>query len=68
MATFEEEYKKLEKGILRLSRFGLFPKKIDLRGAENFVLDGPNIIVGNHIGSYKDVGLLFIITPRPIRK
>lgn len=37
-----------------------------MQGKENFVMEGPNIIVSNHIGSYKDVGLLFVIAPRPI--
>jgi len=66
MASFESELKRLEKGILRLSNLALFPKKIEVWGRENFVLQGPNIIVGNHIGSQKDVGLLFKIVPRPI--
>jgi len=66
MASFESELKRLEKGVLRLTNLALFPKKIEVRGRENFVLQGPNIIVGNHIGSHKDVGLLFKIVPRPI--
>ena len=66
MASFESELKRLEKGILRLTNLALFPKKIEVWGRENFVLQGPNIIVGNHIGSQKDVGLLFKIVPRPI--
>ncbi len=66
MATFDEEYIRLRRGINFLSDFSLLFKKIEIRGAENFVLDGPNIIVGNHIGSYKDVGLLLRIVPRRI--
>jgi 1-acyl-sn-glycerol-3-phosphate acyltransferase len=66
MATYEEEFKRIEKFVLRLSRLFLFPKKIDLRGAENFVKEGPNIITGNHIGSYKDVAVLLLIRPRMI--
>jgi len=66
MASFEIELKRLEKNILRLSNLALFPKAIDIRGSGNFIRTGPNIIVGNHIGSYKDVGLLFKIVPRPI--
>lgn len=66
MASFESELKRVEKGVLRLTNLALFPKKIEVRGRENFVLQGPNIIVGNHIGSHKDVGLLFKIVPRPI--
>jgi hypothetical protein len=66
MTRFESELKRLEKGVLRLTNLALFPKRIEVRGGENFVLQGPNIIVGNHIGSQKDVGLLFKIVPRPI--
>jgi 1-acyl-sn-glycerol-3-phosphate acyltransferase len=66
MASFESELKRLEKGVLRLTNLSLFPKRIEVRGSGNFVLQGPNIIVGNHIGSHKDVGLLFKIVPRPI--
>jgi 1-acyl-sn-glycerol-3-phosphate acyltransferase len=66
MATFEEEYKKIERGVRRLSRGTLLFKKIQLRGAENWVREGPNIIVGNHIGSYKDVSLLLLTVPRQI--
>ncbi|MGB9893455.1 MAG: 1-acyl-sn-glycerol-3-phosphate acyltransferase, partial [Candidatus Saccharicenans sp.] len=64
--TFEEELKSFEKVILRLSNLALFPKKILVKGAENFVRQGPNIIVGNHVGSYKDVAVLFKTVPRPI--
>lgn len=64
--SFEEELKNFEKVIQRLSSFALFPKKLVVKGAENFVREGPNIIVGNHVGSYKDVAVLFKIVPRPI--
>jgi 1-acyl-sn-glycerol-3-phosphate acyltransferase len=66
METYEEEYKRIEKAVLFLSRLMIFPKKIDLRGAENFVKEGPNIITGNHIGSYKDVAILLLTKPRMI--
>lgn len=66
MATFEEEYKKLEKSIRLICRFALLFKKIDVRGVENWIKTGPNIIVGNHIGSYKDVALLLLTVPRQI--
>ncbi|MGC9056152.1 MAG: lysophospholipid acyltransferase family protein [Candidatus Saccharicenans sp.] len=64
--TFEEELKSFEKVIQRLSSLALFPKKLVIKGAENFVKEGPNIIVGNHVGSYKDVAVLFKTVPRPI--
>jgi 1-acyl-sn-glycerol-3-phosphate acyltransferase len=66
MATFEEEFKRIEKFVGLVARVFLFPKKIDVRGGENFVRDGPNVIVGNHIGSYKDVAILLRAVPRMI--
>ncbi len=66
MATFEEEYKRLEKTIRFISKASLLFKKIDVRGADNWVREGPNIIIGNHIGSYKDVSLLLLAVPRRI--
>ncbi len=66
MATIEEEYVRLRRGIKFYTDFALLFKKFDIRGADNFVLEGPNIIVGNHIGSYKDVALLLQIVPRRI--
>jgi 1-acyl-sn-glycerol-3-phosphate acyltransferase len=66
MVDYELEFRKMRPAILRLSNLALFPKSIEVRGEANFVREGPNIIVGNHIGSFKDVGLLFKIVPRPI--
>lgn len=66
MESFEREYRKIEKAVVRLSRLLILPKKIDLRGAENFVKDGPNIITGNHTGNYRDIAVLLLIKPRMI--
>ena len=66
MATIEEELKRQEPVIRGLSNFALLGKKIVLKGEENFVKKGPSIIVGNHIGSFKDIATLFKIVPRPI--
>ncbi len=66
MATFEQELRKQEPVIHFLTGLSLLGKKVVVQGAENFVLEGPNIIAGNHIGSYKDVATLFRIAPRPI--
>jgi len=66
MATFEEEYKRIEKAVRLMSKGCLLFKRIDIRGAENWIKEGPNIIVGNHIGSYKDVALLLLTVPRRI--
>ena len=66
MDAFETKLESMRGSIRALSDLALFPKRIEIRGAEHFVREGPNVIVGNHIGSYKDVGLLFKIAPRPI--
>jgi len=66
MGTYEEEFRRIEKFIGKVTRILLLPKKIDLRGAENFVREGPNVIIGNHIGSYKDVAILLRTVPRMI--
>lgn len=66
MVTFEEEIKRMEPVVRRLSNFALLGKKIVIKGEENFIKSGPNIIVGNHIGTFKDIATLFKIVPRPI--
>jgi 1-acyl-sn-glycerol-3-phosphate acyltransferase len=66
MPSFEEELKRLEPIIRRLCNFALLGKKIEVKGRENFMKEGPAIIVGNHIGSFKDVATLLKIVPRPI--
>jgi len=66
MATFEDELRRIAKPIRRFTDIALFLKKLDVRGGENFVRTGPNIIVGNHIGSFKDIALLLQAVPRPI--
>lgn len=62
----EAEYRRFLPMIQRINRFALAGKKIDVRGAENFVRKGPSIIIGNHCGSYKDVAVLFLTVARPI--
>jgi 1-acyl-sn-glycerol-3-phosphate acyltransferase len=66
MVNFEEELKMLMPNLIRWSNFALLGKRIEVEGKENFVKNGPNLIVGNHIGSYKDIATLFKIAPRPI--
>lgn len=66
MILWEEEFKKFERIIKWLSHLALLGKKIEIWGKENFVKSGPNLIVGNHIGTYKDIAVLFKIVPRPI--
>jgi 1-acyl-sn-glycerol-3-phosphate acyltransferase len=66
MPTFEEEFRHIHWLIDRATWLFLLPKKIDLRGGENFIREGPNVIVGNHIGAYKDVSVLLRRVPRMI--
>ena len=66
MGTYEEEFEYIRPFIDRSTRFFLLPKKIEVRGEEHFVREGPNIIVGNHVGSYKDVSVLLRRVPRMI--
>ena len=66
MSTFEEELIKIEPVLRRLRKISLLGKKIILEGEENLIKKGPNLIVGNHIGSYKDIAILLEIIPRPI--
>jgi 1-acyl-sn-glycerol-3-phosphate acyltransferase len=66
MGTHEQEFQSIRWFVSHLTKFFLFPKKIDLRGGENFVQEGPNIIIGNHIGAYKDVSILLRTVPRMI--
>ena len=66
MSTFEEEYRRLFPIVDKISTFALLGKKIVVQGKENFVKIGPNIIVGNHCGSFKDVATLAKIAPRPV--
>jgi 1-acyl-sn-glycerol-3-phosphate acyltransferase len=66
MPTLEEELKRFEPVIRFLSALSLAGKKVVVWGEDNWVRQGPNLIVGNHIGSYKDVAALFRHVPRPI--
>ncbi|MBD3413619.1 MAG: hypothetical protein GF421_04205 [Candidatus Aminicenantes bacterium] len=63
---YEQELRKLRPIIHALENLSLLGKKMILIGEENFVRSGPNIIIGNHAGSFKDVAVLFKIVPRPI--
>ena len=66
MATYEEEFEHIRKFLDITTRLFLFPKKVDLRGGGNFVREGPNVIIGNHCGSYQDVSILLRNVPRMI--
>jgi 1-acyl-sn-glycerol-3-phosphate acyltransferase len=64
MATFEEEYKRVESIVHRWVAISLLGKRIEVKRAENFVRQGPNIIVGNHCGAFKDIAVILRIVPR----
>jgi 1-acyl-sn-glycerol-3-phosphate acyltransferase len=66
MRSFEDELKRAEPVARFLCRSSLLGKSIILRGEENFVHTGPNIIVGNHCGFYKDVAAVYLSFPRPL--
>ncbi len=64
MTTIEEEFEKLKPVFDKWSKVGLFAKKIDVKGVENFIKEGPTIIMGNHIGTLKDALMIYKIVPR----
>lgn len=66
METFEKELKRFEPVIQTLSDIALLGKKIVIHGKENFIQHGPNIIIGNHIGTFKDIATLLKVVPRPV--
>lgn len=66
MDAFEKEQEKIAPVIRRLKYFSLYGKKVIVKGENNFIRLGPNLIVGNHIGSFKDIAVLYHIIPRPI--
>jgi len=66
ITPFEKELQNVEPVIRTLTNIALFGKKVIIKGKENFIKNGPNIIVGNHTGTFKDVATIFKIVPRPI--
>jgi 1-acyl-sn-glycerol-3-phosphate acyltransferase len=64
MEEYERAFRHVEPRLQRWLSLFLFGKKIELRGAQNLVPQGPNIIIGNHCGSYKDIAVLLRIKPR----
>lgn len=66
MPTFEEEFYRLLPKVQRLCRLLLVGKKLVVKGKNNLINSGPNIIVGNHAGSFKDVAALMQIVSRPV--
>ena len=66
MPTFEKEFYRLLPKVQRLCRLLLVGKKLVVKGKNNLINSGPNIIVGNHAGSFKDVAALIQIVSRPV--
>jgi 1-acyl-sn-glycerol-3-phosphate acyltransferase len=64
MATIEEEFEKLRPTFDKWCKYGLIVNKIDVKGVDNFVKEGPTIIIGNHIGTLKDAFTIYKIVPR----
>jgi 1-acyl-sn-glycerol-3-phosphate acyltransferase len=66
MASIEAELKKIRPQIEKLCDFLLIGKKVEVTGEKNIVHEGPNIIVGNHCGTFKDGATIWKVIPRPI--
>ena len=67
MIRYERNFRTIEPIARRVFRTTLAMKKVVVRGGENFVREGPTIIVGNHCGNFKDVAALFRAVPRYIQ-
>ncbi len=67
MTGFEREYRRVEPRMRPVFGATLALKKVVVRGRENFVPEGPTIIVGNHCGNFKDVAALFCSVPRYVQ-
>ena len=65
-ADYEAELRRFLPVINRLGKILLAGKTIEVLGEENFVRQGPSILIGNHCGAYKDVSVLFRIVSRPL--
>jgi len=66
MTSYEEEFQNFMPSIRFLTGIGLFGKRIQVKGKQNIISEGGNIIVGNHIGAFQDVATLLRTIPRPI--
>jgi 1-acyl-sn-glycerol-3-phosphate acyltransferase len=66
MGTSEEELQKILPTLQKWISFLLLGKTIDVRGGGHFVRQGPSLIVGNHCGAFKDIGVVIRSVPRPI--
>jgi len=64
MNKFEYELARISNTLNRIQRLSLLGKKLEIHGQQNIIYQGPNLIVGNHIGSFKDIAVLFNLGPR----
>lgn len=67
MTRFERNFQRIEARTRLIIGAVLAVKKVVVRGRENFVPEGPSIIVGNHCGSIKDVCALYRAVPRYVQ-
>ncbi len=66
MEAYERHFRRMKPTLMKWVRLALFGKTLNVTGMENLPMQGPVVIVGNHIGSYKDIGALLQIIPRHI--
>jgi 1-acyl-sn-glycerol-3-phosphate acyltransferase len=64
MTTIDREFQRMRPAFDRWASFVLIGKKIIAEGTENFIEQGPSIIVGNHIGTVKDIAAFYKVFPR----
>lgn len=67
MTRFERDFRRIEPKARLIFNTTLAAKKVVVRGRENFIADGPTLIVGNHCGNFKDVAAIFRAVPRYIQ-
>lgn len=66
MDAFEKDFLRVRPTLMKWIRLALFGKTLQVTGMDNLPMQGPVVIVGNHIGSYKDIAALLEIIPRQI--
>jgi 1-acyl-sn-glycerol-3-phosphate acyltransferase len=67
MTRFERNFQRIEARAGLIIGAVLAFKRVAVRGRENFVAEGPTIIVGNHCGSLKDVAAVYRAAPRYVQ-
>jgi len=67
MTRFERNFQRIKSRAGFIIGAVLAFKRVAVRGGENFVPEGPSIIVGNHCGSLKDVAAVYRAAPRYVQ-